>query len=186
MKFLHVEASVHLDRALVYEVDGRALGQLSVVLLQALLVCLVCALDDCVTDLLAVLLLLFFVFIEDGLVYLFCLLLALVETVVVSADNQNAKVDSEVANVNMKDELLRDTWNANWCPCFSTILHAWVRIDIVQQYLDVLGLEFRHLFRIGEDTNRIHRTDKHAASEGLWKVSLYALLYHSPCLIWHS
>lgn len=90
------------------------------------------------------------------MVDLFSLFLALVEAVVVCAHYQDAEVYGEVANVNVQDELLRDARNAYRGPGFSSVLHAGVCVDVVQQDLDVLGLQFSYLLWVSEDTNRVH------------------------------
>jgi len=91
-----------------------------------------------VNDLLVVSLLL--VFVEDCLKDLFRLLLALVERIVVGADDQDAKVDCEITDVNVKDELLGDSWDADRSPGFATVFHARVCENVVEQDLDILAL----------------------------------------------
>jgi len=43
-------------------------------------------------------------------------------SLMVSADQNNTKVDREIVNINVEKEVFRDAWDANRCPCFS-ILH---------------------------------------------------------------
>lgn len=103
LQLLHVEPRIHLDRALVHQVNDRTLH------LNRLLVTLqLCSTGlvsyDGMNNLFNILLL--FVLVEDGLEDLLGLLLALIEIIVVCADHHDAEVNCEVANVNVKDELL--------------------------------------------------------------------------------
>lgn len=51
-------------------------------------------------------------------------------SLMVSADQNNTKVDREIVDINVEKEVFRDAWDANRCPCLS-ILHWGVRIDVV-------------------------------------------------------
>jgi len=79
-----------------------------------------------------------FVFVKDWLVDLFSLFFALVERVMICTDNNNAEVDCEVSNIDVKNELLWNTWDTYWSPSFSSIFHTWICIDIVHKHLNVL------------------------------------------------
>jgi hypothetical protein len=104
------------------------------------------------------------IFVKDGLVYLFGLLLALVEVVGVGTDDHDAEIDCVKPHVNMEEELFRDSRYANWCPSLTAlILHAGVGVNVVEQYLDVVRTHLRHLFGVREDGDRVQGGDEHAA-----------------------
>jgi hypothetical protein len=91
------------------------------------------------------------VFVQDGLQDLLRLLLALVEAVGVCAYYENAKVYCEVSNVYVKDKLLRDTWDTDRSPGFTTIFHAGIGINVIHKHLNILRFHLSHLFRVRED-----------------------------------
>ena len=129
--------------------------------------------------------LLLLVLVDNGLEDLLGLLFALVEVIGVRTDYNDAEVDCEVPDVDVKDELLGDTRDANGCPCLSTILHAWVCIDVVHQNLDVLRLQLGDLLWVSENGDGVHGAHQHSASECLRQVLLDALLNYPPRLIRH-
>lgn len=99
----------------------------------------------------------FLVLVQDGLEDFFSLLFAIIEAVVVCADDDDTEVDCEVANVDMEDELFGDAWDADRGPCFSAVLHARIGVDIVHQDLNVGCLHLSNLLWVCENGNGVHR-----------------------------
>ena len=101
----------------------------------------------------------FFVFVQNSLENLFSLFFTIVKAVVICADDGDTKVDCEVANVNVQDEALWDTWDADRGPGFATVFHAGIGVNVVHQHLDVGSFHFCNLIGVGENGYRVHRAD---------------------------
>ena len=173
LDLLHVESCIHLNCALVYQVNYCTLRTSQLIWVWARLR-------------LCTLVRLILVFFKDGLIDLFCLLFAFVEGVVVSANDDNAKVNCKVSDIDVKNELFRYTWYTNGRPSLSSVFHARVSINVIHKHLNILWFQFWHLFRISEDTYRVHRTYEHPTRKSLWQIWLNTFLDDSPRLIWHS
>ena len=86
------------------------------------------------------------------------MLFALIKAIVVGADNYNTEIDCEVSDVDVQDECFRDARDADWCPGFTTVFHAGVGVDIVQQHLYILWLHRTYLLRICENAYWVQST----------------------------
>lgn len=174
LEFFHVESCVHLNGALVYEVDDLRLAALLRVLeITAVGECRLITLLARISRLgtLAGIRFLVFlcllIFVEDGLEDLLGLLFALVKVVWVCAHDDYAKVDREIPDVDVQNELLRYSRDTNGRPSLATVFHARIGVYVVHEDLHVLGLDLCHLLGIRENTNRVHRADKHATGKSL-------------------
>lgn len=127
-----------------------------------------------------------FILVKYRLKYLLCLFLALVEAIMVGANYYYSEVYSKIPDINMKDKLFWNARNTYWCPCFSTIFHTWIGVDVVHKDLNVLWLYFSYLLGISKNSYRIHRAYKHTTCKSFWKVLLNAFFDYSSCLIGHS
>lgn len=101
----------------------------------------------------------FFVFVQNSLENLLSLFFAIVKAIVISTHYDYTKINCEVPNVNMQDKTLRNTWNTDRSPCFATVFHAWIGVNVIHKHLDVGSFHFRDLFGVSENGYWIHRAD---------------------------
>jgi hypothetical protein len=194
LQLLHVKSSVHLYRAFVNHFNDAA-RFLHLLTFRFLLIRLI----PNGTAILVVRFLLlefvllfifwfifFSIFVQNGLIYLFSLLFALIEVVWVSTNDKNTKIDSVKPHVDVKKKLFGYSWNANGCPSFTSIFHAWVCVDVVEQHLHVVRPYFGNLFGIGENCYGVQRRDEHTTCKRFWQIVFKTFLNDSPGLIRHS
>ena len=171
LELLHIKACIHLNGALIYNLYYTALFLISSgfgsIFLSVFLCCII-LLFLLLFQWFILKLLLFFVLVNDGLVYFFSLLFALVEIIWVSANYEDAKVNCVETHIDMKQEFLRDTRDANWGPSLSSIFHWWVCKNIIHQNLDVMRLHLGNLFWICKNANWIQSWNKHSTSKWFW------------------
>lgn len=101
----------------------------------------------------------FFVFVQNSLENLFSLFFAIVKAVVICADDDDAKVDGEVSDVNVQNEVFWDSWDADRSPSFATVFHAGISVNVIHEHLDVGGFHLCDLFWVGENGYWVHWAD---------------------------
>jgi len=92
-------------------------------------------------------------------------LLALKENLpwVICTNYYNAEIGSVKVNVDIEQEIFRDSWDADWRPSL-TILHRRVRIYVIQKDSDILRFHISYLIGVCEHTDHIQGGYQHAAT----------------------
>lgn len=156
LQLFHCKSGIHLNCTFIYQINNTTL---SFYLLTAILQVGTwdrSTFDYSMLDAFGFSSLLFFVFVQNSLEDLFSLFFAVVKAIVIRTHDHYTKIDCEVPNVNVQDEALGNTWNADRSPSFSTVLHAWIGVNVIHKHLDVGSFHFSNLLGVSENGYWVH------------------------------